>query len=40
MLSRRQFIRHTAGLGAGLAGSRLLGRRAWAEPAALPFGNG
>lgn len=40
MLDRRQFITGAAGLTAAVAAGKLLGRRAWAQPAALPFANG
>ena len=40
MLERRQFIQGAGGLAAAIAASRLTGRRAWAQPAALPVANG
>ena len=40
MLDRRQWIQAAGGLAGALAASRLFGRRAWAEPATLPFANG
>jgi DMSO/TMAO reductase YedYZ molybdopterin-dependent catalytic subunit len=44
MIDRRQFITGAAGLTAALGAGKLLGRRAWAQPAtpplSLPFGNG
>jgi DMSO/TMAO reductase YedYZ molybdopterin-dependent catalytic subunit len=40
MLDRRQFITGAGGLAAMLASSKLLGGRAWAQSADLPFANG
>jgi sulfite dehydrogenase len=40
MLDRRHFITGAGGLAAALAGSKLTGRRAWAQSAELPFANG
>lgn len=40
MLDRRQFIKRTGGLAAALASSKLIGGRAWAQSAELPFANG
>jgi hypothetical protein len=44
MIDRRQFITGAAGLTAALGAGQLIGRCAWAQPAAppssLPFGNG
>jgi sulfite dehydrogenase (cytochrome) subunit A len=40
MLDRRTFISGVGGLAAALAAGKLFGRRAWAQPAPLPFDNG
>jgi sulfite dehydrogenase len=40
MLDRRQFIKGAGSLAGALAGAKLLGERAWAQPVAQPFANG